>query len=130
MRSEEAWSRAGPDSGSGEKKKQSKNEKKKASTCPHLKSCYKECVQAALDFALSAEDFDELVDPRSLYDHFLGPEPSAYILQLILREERKVATRFNQDKYAHAKGKKNEPLSKLISPLKKKRLQMVLGLSY
>ncbi|XP_050286471.1 uncharacterized protein LOC126725680 isoform X2 [Quercus robur] len=101
-----------------------------ASTCPHLKSCYKECVQAALDFALSAEDFDELVDPRSLYDHFLGPEPSAYILQLILREERKVATRFNQDKYAHAKGKKNEPLSKLISPLKKKRLQMVLGLSY
>ena len=123
-----------------------------ASTCPHLKSCYNECVQAALDFALSAEDFDELVDPRSLYDHFLGPEPSAYILQLILREERskclnfaflspwslshqhiydlssyfpylvEVATRFNQDKYAHAKGKKNEPLSKLISPLKKKRL--------
>lgn len=32
-----------------------------------------------------------------------------------------MATWFNQDKYAHAKGKKNEPLSKLISPLKKKK---------
>lgn len=104
-----------------------------------------------MDFALSAKDFDELVDPRSLYGHFLGPEPSGYVLQLILREERskclnfaflsrrslsyqhiydlssyfpylvEMATRFNQDKYAHAKGKKNEPLSKLVSPLKKQK---------
>lgn len=65
-----------------------------ALTCPHLKSCYKECVQAALDFTLSAEDFDELVDPWFLYDHFLGLEPSAYILQLILREERSKCLNF------------------------------------
>lgn len=32
-----------------------------------------------------------------------------------------MATWFNQDKYAHSKGKKNEPLSKLITPLKKKK---------
>ena len=65
-----------------------------ALTCPHLKSCYKECVQAALDFTLSAEDFDELVDPWFLYDHFLGLEPSTYILQLILREERSKCLNF------------------------------------
>lgn len=41
---------------------------------------------------------------------------SSYFLYLV-----EMATWFNQDKYAHAKGKKNEPLSKLISPLKKKK---------
>lgn len=40
------------------------------------------------DFALGIEDFDELVDLQSLYDHFLGPEPSAYVSRLIHREER------------------------------------------
>ena len=65
-----------------------------ASTCPHLKSCYKECVQAALDFALSTEDFDELDDPWPLYDHLLGLEHFSYVLQLILREERSKCLNF------------------------------------
>ena len=53
-----------------------------------LKSRYQGRVQAALDFALTIDDFDKLVDSLSLYDHILGPEPSAYVLRLILREER------------------------------------------
>ena len=59
-------------------------------THPKLKSRYQGRVQAALDFALTIDDFDELVDSLSLYNHFLGPEPSAYILGLILREERSI----------------------------------------
>ena len=58
------------------------------STRLKLKSCYQGKVQATLDFALTIDDFDELADSLSLYDHFLGPKPSAYILCLILSEER------------------------------------------
>ena len=58
------------------------------STRLKLKSRYQGKVQATLDFALTIDDFDKLVDSLSLYDHFLGPEPSAYVLRLILREER------------------------------------------
>ena len=58
------------------------------STRLKLKSRYQGRVQATLDFALTIDDFDKLVDSLSLYDHILGPEPSAYVLRLILREER------------------------------------------
>lgn len=53
-----------------------------------LKSRYQGRVQATLDFALSIEDFNKLVDPRSSYDQFVGPEPSTYVSRLIHREER------------------------------------------
>ena len=35
------------------------------------------------------EDFDELVDPRTLARHCLGPEPSYYVLRALEREEKK-----------------------------------------
>ena len=35
------------------------------------------------------EDFDELVDPRTLAHHCLEPKPSPYMLRVIDREERK-----------------------------------------
>ena len=35
------------------------------------------------------EDFDELVDPRTLAHHCLGPKPSPYMFHTIDREETK-----------------------------------------
>ena len=40
-------------------------------------------------YARTIEDFDELVDPRTLARHCLGPKPSLYVLQAIDREQRK-----------------------------------------
>ena len=52
-----------------------------------LKRRYQERVQATLDFSLGIEDYDELMNPQSLYDHCLGPEPSANVHRLLLRAE-------------------------------------------
>lgn len=41
-----------------------------------------------MNFSLGIEDFDKLVDPRFLYDHCLGPEPSAYVQRLLFRADR------------------------------------------
>ena len=35
------------------------------------------------------EDFNELIDPRTLARHCLGPEPSFYVLSAVDREEKK-----------------------------------------
>ena len=35
------------------------------------------------------EDFNELIDPRTLARHCLGPEPSHYVLSILDREEKK-----------------------------------------
>ena len=43
----------------------------------------------AVKYASTIEDFDELVDPRTLARHYLRPEPSHYVLRVIHREERK-----------------------------------------
>ena len=80
---------------------------------PKLKSRYKQCVEAAIEYVKSIDDFDDLVDPRTLALYCLGPEPSAYILCTIEREEKKskylvrhcpffifflrMTTKFNQD---------------------------------
>ena len=53
-----------------------------------LKSRYKGCVRGALDYAKTIEDFDKLIDPRTLARHFLGPDPSPYVLRAIAREEK------------------------------------------
>ena len=53
-----------------------------------LKSRYKERVQVATEYAKTIDDFDELVDPQSLAHHFLGPEPSPFILHAIEIEEK------------------------------------------
>ena len=53
-----------------------------------LKSRYKGRVEAAFDYTKTINDFDELVDACTLYCHFLGPEPSPYVLRSLLREKQ------------------------------------------
>ena len=103
-----------------------------------LEGKFKERVQEAIKYASTIDDFDELVDPRTLAHHCLGPEPSDYVLRAIDREEKKrelsklfyvrssfllflginftllgaeMTTKFNKEMYAKIKVKKNEPLS-------------------
>ena len=56
---------------------------------PELDSQFKERVHEAIKYAKTIEDFDELIDPRTLACHYLGPKPSLYVLQVIDREQRK-----------------------------------------
>ena len=56
---------------------------------PEFEGKFEEWVQEALKHASTIEDFDELVDPRTLARHYLGPEPSLYILRALDREKRK-----------------------------------------
>ena len=51
---------------------------------------YQGRVQAALEFALTIDNFDDLVDPRHLYDCCLGPETFAFVLKKIARERKSV----------------------------------------
>ena len=53
---------------------------------PELKEKFKERVQEAIKFVSTIDDFDELVDPRILARHCLGPKPSDYVLCAIDRE--------------------------------------------
>ena len=45
-------------------------------------------IKAALEFALTVDDFNKLVDPCHLYESCLGPEPFAYVLKKIAQEEK------------------------------------------
>ena len=56
---------------------------------PKFKSRYKQRVQVAIEYAKSIDDFDDLVNPHTLALYCLGPEPSAYVLRTIEREEKK-----------------------------------------
>ena len=56
---------------------------------PELESEFDERVQAAIQYARTIEDFNELIDPRTLACHCLGPEPSLYVLSALDREEKK-----------------------------------------
>ena len=56
---------------------------------PKLKSRYRQSVEAAIEHVRTIEDFDDLVNPRTLAFHCLGPEPSAFILRNIEIEEKK-----------------------------------------
>nr|POF01846.1 hypothetical protein CFP56_36618 [Quercus suber] len=89
---------------------------------PDLEDRYRHRVRAALDYARGIEDFDDLLDPRHLYDYCLAPEPSKYVLEKIHREEKKMATRYSRDKYARIKNLKSEPLANLTSGSKKRKL--------
>lgn len=55
---------------------------------PKLEDQYSNRVHAALAFTCEIEDFDNLVDPRHLFDCCLGPEPSNNVLEKICREEK------------------------------------------
>ena len=56
---------------------------------PKLKGRFDEQVQAAVEYARTIEDFNKLIDPRTLARHCLGPEPSLYVLSALDREEKK-----------------------------------------
>ena len=56
---------------------------------PDLESKFDERVQVAVKYARTIEDFNELIDPRTLACHCLGPEPSLYVLSALDREEKK-----------------------------------------
>ena len=106
--------------------------------CPKLKSRYKERINVATKDAKSIDDFDDLVNPRTLARHCFGPEPSSFNSHAIEIKEKikclfglskflffffffnnkcfsfaKITTKFNQEMYAKMKAKKNEPLSNL-----------------
>ena len=55
---------------------------------PVLEELYQGRVQAALEFSLTIDDFDDLVDPRHLYECCLGLESSAFVLKKIAHEEK------------------------------------------
>ena len=50
---------------------------------PELESEFEERVQVAIKYARTIDDFDELIDPRTLARHCLGPEPSLYVLSTL-----------------------------------------------
>ena len=56
---------------------------------PDLESRFEERVCEVVKFASTIEDFDDLVDPRTLARHCLALEPSLYVLSANDREERK-----------------------------------------
>ena len=56
---------------------------------PELESGFDERVQAVVEYARTIEDFNELIDPRTLARHCLGPEPSLYVLSALDQEEKK-----------------------------------------
>ena len=55
---------------------------------PDLEDKHRHWVRVALAYTREIEDFDNLVDPRHLFDCCLGPEPSKYILEKICQEEK------------------------------------------
>ena len=55
---------------------------------PKLKSRYKACVQAIVEYTKMIDDFDDLVDPKTLAYHYIGPKPSPFILHTIKIEEK------------------------------------------
>ena len=54
-----------------------------------LESKFNERVQATVEYVRTIDDFDELIDPRTLARHCLGLEPSLYVLSILDREEKK-----------------------------------------
>ena len=56
---------------------------------PKLKSRYKQCIEAAIEYTRTIEDFDNLVVSRTLAFHCLGPKPFAFFLRNIEIEEKK-----------------------------------------
>ena len=51
-------------------------------------------MEKAIKYAKSIEDWDNLVDPRTLTFYCLGLEPSTFVLHNIDIEEKRVSARF------------------------------------
>ena len=56
---------------------------------PKLKSRYIERVEKAIEYASTIENWDDLVDPRTLAFYNLGPDPSSYVLRTLSIKEKK-----------------------------------------
>ena len=56
--------------------------------CLELESRFEERVRVVIEYTSTINDFDDLVDPRTLAHHYLGLEPSHYVLRAIRREEK------------------------------------------
>ena len=56
---------------------------------PKLKSRYNERVEKAIEYALTIESWDDLLDPRTLAFYNLGPDPSSYVQRTLSIEEKK-----------------------------------------
>ena len=56
---------------------------------PKLKSRYTGRVEKAIEYTPTIENWDDLVDPRTLAFYNLGPDLSAYVLRLLSIEEKK-----------------------------------------
>ena len=46
-------------------------------------------MQKAIEYARTVENWDDLVDPRTLAFYCLGPEPSAFVLKTLSVEGEK-----------------------------------------
>ena len=57
---------------------------------PKLKNRYKNCVKSATEYMRTIDDFDKLINPKTLARHFLGLKPSPYVLRAIV-EKKKVS---------------------------------------
>ena len=55
---------------------------------PKLEGRFEEHICAAVEYASTIDDFDDLEDPRTLARHYSGPEPSPYVLHAICCEEK------------------------------------------
>ena len=55
---------------------------------PELEGRFEEHVRAAIEYASTIDDFDDLVDPWTLAQHYLELEPSPYVLRAICHEEK------------------------------------------
>ena len=55
---------------------------------PKLKSRYSERVEKAIEYALTIESWDDLLNPRTLAFYNLGLDPSSYILRTLSIEEK------------------------------------------
>lgn len=102
-----------------------------------LKSQHKDRVRVASDYMRTIENFNDLNNPQTLFRHFLGLDPSPFVLRAFQKEEKnksfmlacclsirlvltllfdavsEMTTKFNQEMYMRMKAKKNEPLSSI-----------------
>ena len=46
-------------------------------------------MQKAIEYARTVENWDDLVDPRTLAFHCIGPEPFAFVLRTLSIEGKK-----------------------------------------
>ena len=61
---------------------------------PKLKSRYKKRVEKAIEYVRTIENWDDLMDPRTLAFYCLELEPSVFICTLLKLKEKRVSVRF------------------------------------